>query len=53
MLDLRFRQNNSSNLFEKIKTLTDFFFVGVDGVVPTKLDQKTTENIYNEYKRVL
>jgi len=38
MLDLRFRQNNSSNSFEKIKTLTDIFFAGLDGVVPAKLE---------------
>ena len=53
MLDLRFRQNNSSSVFEKIKTVTEFFFAGIDGVVPTKLDLKETEKLYNEYRRVL
>lgn len=51
MLDLRFRQNNSQA--EMKKNVTEFFFAGNDGVVPTKLDPKITENIYNEYRRVL
>lgn len=51
MLDLRFRQNSSQ--FEKIRTIADFFFAGVDGVVPQKLDLKETEKMYNEYRRVL
>lgn len=53
MLDLRFRQNSSQPIFEKIRTMTDFFFAGIDGVVPSKLDLKETEKMYNEYRRVL
>lgn len=53
MLDLRFRQNNSQPMFEKIRTVTEFFFAGIDGVVPSKLDLKGTEKMYNEYRRVL
>ena len=53
MLDLRFRQNNSQPMFEKIRTVTEFFFAGIDGVVPSKLDLKGTEKLYNEYRRVL